>query len=175
MAEDLLGDDAGVDERNYPHLVCTTRTHERVGFPHLFDQLAPFRRGDAARFVFGHVDDLYGVAGGLGRFKSLFLTLAAHLIAIPAVVADQLKALVGDVLGDGGDKVAGGEDLKVALNLGVMAGAVDDGAAAFLDLHLFDGERIADDVLGEAFEVFALVGLDAVAAMHVESGMHPAA
>lgn len=31
------------------------------------------------------------------------------------------------------------------------------------------------DVLGQAFEVLALMGLDAVAAMHVEAGMHPAA
>ena len=33
---------------------------------------------------------------------------------------------VRDVLGDGGQEVGGGEDLKVAVDLGVEAGAVDD-------------------------------------------------
>ena len=68
-----------------------------------------------------------GLAGGLGLFGGTLVALAAHLVGIPAVVADKLEALVGDVLGDGGDKVAGGEDLEVALNLRVEAGAVDDG------------------------------------------------
>lgn len=47
-------------------------------------------------------------------------------------------------MGDGGDKVARGEDLEVALDLGVLAGAVDDGPAAFFDVHLFHGEGVAD-------------------------------
>ena len=51
---------------------------------------------------------------------------AAHLIAVPAVVADHLRALVRDMLGDGSQKVGGGEDLEVAVDLGIEAGAVDD-------------------------------------------------
>jgi len=82
------------------------------------------------------------------------------------------------VLSDGGDKVAGGEDLKIAVDLGVHAGAVDDGAVPVhgvgrLELHLLGGERVADDITGDALQVFALVGHDASAAMHVEAGMLP--
>jgi len=143
--------------------------------------------------VFGDVDDLYRVAGGLGRFKSLFITLAAHLVGVPPIITDKLKTLVGNVLGDGGDEVAGSEPLEVAVDLLAHAGLVDDRAAGVVDLHLFDEERVADDlpamlrllaqasialqagVLGEALQVLALVRLHTPAAMHVEAGMHPAA
>ncbi len=72
--------------------------------------------------------------------------LAAHLVGIPAVIADKLEAFVRDVLGDGGDELARGEDLEVALDLGVQAGMVDDGtvgvdAVRLRDLHLFHGEQ----------------------------------
>ena len=43
---------------------------------------------------------------------------AAHLVAVPAIVADHLDALVRDMLGDGGQEVGGGEDLEVAIDLG---------------------------------------------------------
>ena len=76
--------------------------------------------------MLGYLDDLYRVAGGFGLFGSAFVALAAHLVAVPAVVADKLEALVGDVLGDLRDEVAGTEDLKVALNPRVETGAVDD-------------------------------------------------
>jgi len=105
----------------------------------------------------------YPVVGGFGLFGSAFVALAVHLVAVPAVVADKLKALVGDVLGDGGDEVARAEDLEVALDLRVEAGAVDDGAVGVglvrgADLHLLHGERVADDVLGQALQILALVG-----------------
>ncbi|MCX6930576.1 MAG: hypothetical protein NT154_46325, partial [Verrucomicrobia bacterium] len=51
---------------------------------------------------------------------------AAHLVAVPAVVADHLRTLVRDMLGDGSEKVGGGEDLEVAVDLGIEPGAVDD-------------------------------------------------
>ena len=108
--------------------------------------------------------------------------------SVPPVVADKLEALVGDVLGYRRYEVAGGEHLEalrqaqgpersrgIALYLRVLAGSADNGPAAFFDLHLFHGEGVADDVLGEPFEVFALMGLDAVAAVYVEAGVDPAA
>ncbi len=70
------------------------------------------------RLVFGYVDDLYCVAGG-GLFKSLFVALAAHLVAVPPVVADKLEAFIGDVLGDGGDEITRAEDLEISLDLRV--------------------------------------------------------
>ena len=54
------------------------------------------------------------------------LACAAHLVAVSAIVADHLGALVGDMLGDGGQEVGGGEDLEVAVDLGIEPGAVDD-------------------------------------------------
>jgi len=33
--------------------------------------------------VFGNVDDLNGLACGLGRFGGVFVALAAHLVAVP--------------------------------------------------------------------------------------------
>jgi hypothetical protein len=48
------------------------------------------------------------LAGGkYGSGIRLLEPLAAHLIGIPSVIAQELKAFVWDVLGDVGDEVAG--------------------------------------------------------------------
>ena len=57
-----------VDERNDAHLFLALRAEQRVRLPHLLDEFPPLGRGNASRLVFGHVDDLHGVAGGLGLF-----------------------------------------------------------------------------------------------------------
>jgi len=140
---------------------------------HLADGM---RRG----VVLGYIDDLCRVVGGFDLFGGALVALAAHFVAVPAVVPDKLEALLGDVLGDLGDEVAGTEDLEVALNLRVETGAVDDralgvGPGRGARLHFLDGEWIADDVLGQPLEVFALVGQHPPTAVHVEAGMHPTA
>ncbi len=76
-------------------------------------------------------------------------------------------------------QLARAEDLKVAVNLGVHAGAVDHGTflvdgVGRLELHFFQRERIADDIAGDALQVFSLVGLDAAAAVDIEAGLFPA-
>ena len=38
--------------------------------------------------------------------------LAPHLVRVPTIVPDELEAFVRDVLGDGGDEVAGIEHLE---------------------------------------------------------------
>jgi len=63
VAEDALDHLPVVDERHDTHLVGALRTEQRIGFPDLLDELAPFGRRDAARFVFGNVNDLHGLAG----------------------------------------------------------------------------------------------------------------
>ncbi len=123
----------------------------------------------------GYVDDLNGLTRGRSLFDGTFHALAAHLVRIPAVVADKLEALVRNMLRDGRDEVAGGEDLEVALSLRVHGRAAHARPAGRVDLHRFDGEEVPDDVLGQALQVFALVGQHASAAMYVEAGMHPAA
>jgi len=107
--------------------------------------------------VVRNIDDLDGLACGFGLFGGTHVTLAAHLVRIPTVVADKLEALVRDMLGYRRYEVAGGKDLEVAMDLLIHAGAVDDRVACLIDLHLLDGERVADDVLGQALQVFALV------------------
>lgn len=95
-----------VDQRDNPHLARTAGTEERIGFPHLLDEFAPLRRWHPARFVSRHVDDLHGLTCGLGLFGDTFVPPAAYLVAVPAVVPDELEAIVRDVRGDGGDEVA---------------------------------------------------------------------
>jgi len=180
VAQDALDHVALVDERNDAHLFPAFRAQERIGFPDLLDEFPPLGRGDTARFVFGDIDDLHGPARGCGLFGGVFVALAAHLVAVPAVIPDELEALVRDVLGDGRYEVARTEDLEVALYLRIEAGTVDNrsvriGAVGLRDLHLFDGEGVADDVLGQPLDVPALVGQYPPAPMHVEPGMHPAA
>ena len=58
-------------------------------------------------------------SGGSQRWR-------APRILLLAVVADHLRALVRDMLGGGGQEVGGGEDLEVAVDLGIEPGAVDD-------------------------------------------------
>ena len=112
--------------------------------------------------VLGDIDDRRGVAGGLGHGGRLLTSLAAHLVGVPAVVADELEALVGDVLGDGGDEWQTGDwrlqtagKGKIRTYGAVENGAVGIGAVGLGDLHLLDGEGVADDVLGETFQVGA--------------------
>ncbi len=77
--------------------------------------------GNTAGLVFGHVDDpprraslhaFIHLPGPLLFLLGALPSLPSHLIGIPAVVAHELKTLVGNMLGDGGDEIAGGEDLK---------------------------------------------------------------
>jgi hypothetical protein len=97
--EHFFDDLALVDEGHNPHLALAGGADHGIGLPDFLDEVPPFFGGNAA-----------------------------HLIGIPAIVAHKLKTLVGNVLGDGGNEVAGREDLKIAVNLGVHPGAVDDGA-----------------------------------------------
>jgi hypothetical protein len=57
------------------------------------------------------------------------------------------------MLGDGGQKVGGGEDLEVAVDLGIEPGAVDDHVGRGLQRHFLHGEGIPQDVLGQVFQV----------------------
>ena len=54
------------------------------------------------------------------------------------------------MLGDGGYEVAGAEDLKVAVDFLVQAGLVGDGVTRLIHAHFLDGERVSDNILGEA-------------------------
>jgi len=98
---------------------------------------------------------------------------AAHLIAVPAVVADHLRPLVRDVLGDGGQEVGGGEDFEVAVDLGIEARAIDDDVGGPFQRHLLNREGIAQDVLGQGFEVGLGLGRHLLAGVDVEAAVFP--
>ena len=75
--------------------------------------------------------------------------------------ADPLQSLIG------------GEDLKINVDLGVHLKSVDEsslrvGAIGSFKLHLVGREQIADDKVGNAFEVFALIRLDAAAGIDIK-------
>jgi len=91
------------------------------------------------------------------------------------------------MLGDAGDKVAGAEHFKVALDFRVHPGAVNDRVAGAVGLHFIDGEWVADDVLGQPLHacpagarearrrILAVAWRDALAAVDVEPGVRPSA
>ena len=100
-------------------------------------------------------------------------------IGVPPIVADKPKAFLRDVLGDSGDEVARGENLVVALDLHVHSRTVDDRAVAastvrLVDLHLIQGERVADDILGETLDSLTLLRPYPAAPVDIETRMHPA-
>ena len=72
-----------------------------------------------------------------------------------------------------GQKVGGGKDLEVAVDLGIKPGAVDDEVAGRFQGHLFDRERVAQDVLGEVFEVGLGLGRHGVSGVEVEPTVFP--
>ena len=71
--------------------------------------------------------------------------------------------------------MARAEPFKIALDLRVHPGAVNDRVPAAIGLHFIDRERVADDVLGEPLHVLAVTGRHALAAVDVDPGVHPSA
>jgi hypothetical protein len=80
---------------------------------------------------------------------------------------------VRDMLGDGSQEVGGGEDLEVAVDLGIEPGAVDDDVRGPFEGHLLNGERVAEDVLGQVFEVGLGLGRHLLAGVDVEAAVFP--
>ena len=58
------------------------------------------------------------------------------------------------MIDDGGEEVVGGEYLEVGLGVVRSAGAVDDGARFRLPSDFLEGERGAEEVLGEPLTAF---------------------
>ena len=75
----------------------------------------------------------------------------------------------------GGDEVGGFEDLEVAFDVVVAFGAVDDCFGGGVPGDFLEGERVAEEVLGEAFSACGVVGgYDFLApVVDVEAGMFP--
>lgn len=68
----------------------------------------------------GNVNDPRGRAFCLCLFCRAQSPLTAHLVAVPAIIPDELEALVRDVLSDSGYEVARGEDFEVPSDLRIQ-------------------------------------------------------
>ncbi len=168
MPEDFLDDARIVNDGDNAHRVLADRAAEGVHVPDPEDEVAPAFGGQFER---RGRRDARAANHQLGRQGAL--ADAAHFVGVPAVVTDHLGAFVGDVLGDGGQEVGGGEDLEVSVDFGIETGAVDDQVAGRLQRHLFDRERVAEDVLGEVLEVGLVFRRDALAGVEVEPAVFP--
>jgi len=97
---------------------------------------------------------------------------AAHLVAVPAVVADHLRPGSGICW-----VMATSESVavktEVAVDLGVEAGAVDEQVGRGLQRHFLHGEGVAQDVLGQGFEVGLGLGWHLLASVDVEATVFP--
>jgi hypothetical protein len=114
---------------------------------------------------FWRTDDAVGDEGGL----------AAGFVGVEAVVADGLFSLGREVVDDGGDEIGGFEDFEVALGGVVAFGAVDDGLGGGVPGDFLEGERMAEEIFGEALATFGVVGGDGFFAtvVDVKAGMFP--
>ena len=168
MAKDLLDDPFVVNDGDDTHGVVADRAAERVDVPDPQDEVAPAFGGQFEGRGRGEA----GTANHQFRGQST-LAEAAHFVGVPAVVADHLGALVGDVLGDGGEEVGGGEELEIAIDFGVKPGAVGDGVVGGFESHLLDREWVAQDVLGEVLEIGLVFGGDGLSGMEVEAAVFP--
>jgi hypothetical protein len=129
--------------------------------------------------VLRDINNRHGVAGSRYLLGGALVTLATHLVGVPPIVAHKLEAFLRDVLGDGCYEVARGENLEVALDLHVHSRTVDDRAVEaapvrLVDLHLIQGERVADDILGETLDILTLLRQYPAAPVDIETRMHPA-
>ena len=64
------------------------------------------------------------------------------------------------MLVEGGDEIGAGEKLKVALGAPTAGGAVEDALGLRVPVHFLEGDGRTEEVLGQSFEGFAIVGTD---------------
>jgi hypothetical protein len=83
---------------------------------------------------------------------------AAGFVGVAAAIADGVFSLRWEVVDDGGDEIGGFEDFEVALGRVVALGAVDDGLGGGVPGDFLEGERMAEEIFGEAFAALSVVG-----------------
>jgi hypothetical protein len=127
VPKDLLNHPRVINHAEDSHGVLADGTAQRVNMPDAQDEVPPALGGEFQRRRRGNAGAADNELVGQGALPN-----TPHLVGVPAVVADHLRALVRDMLSDGRDEVGGGEDLEVAVDLGVEPGAVDDGVAELL-------------------------------------------
>ena len=190
MAKDLLDDVllVGFDEGDDLHRAAALGAAERVGVVDVLDEGGPAAAGfggreRVARRQGGRFDPIR--ASGGGEFGSP----ASGLVRVVPEVANQVLALVGDVLGEFGQEVQGLEELEVPADSGqevaaggfgvllrmVLLGLVEDLAFGGDADETGEAEGAAEDVLCETFEADAVSGVEEDAAVDAEPAMPPGA
>jgi hypothetical protein len=145
VEQDRLDDLRLVNEGDNPH-TPTPRTEQGIRLVDLLDTLGPPLLEGARAGGWWDFDDSLR-SRSLPLFLRL-LPLPSTDVAVPAGVSDHVLALIGDMGGQGGQPVQGGEDLEVSLEDGVHLGAVDDSLGLRLIVQLLLGEGGAEDILG---------------------------
>ena len=188
--EDLADDVAlvGLDEGDDLHGAAAARAAQRGGLVDALDEHGPApaikagRRRDGRLYLLGcGVPDLVWVESGV------FGSHAAGLVGIAAVVADEVLALVGDVLDQFGEEVQRPEDLEVAghatkevragrlgeAQRALLFSAVDD-LAGWADAdHSGEAKRAPGHILGQASDALGAAGLETDTAVHAEAAVSP--
>ena len=109
----------------------------------------------------GNIDHLDGLdRPGLGLRGGLFVALAAHLIGVPPVIIADCRLPIDDywVHSSNRQSTFGNHQLNAGL----------------FDLHLLEGERVADDIPGQPLKIFPLIRLNPPASIHIKPGVFPA-
>ena len=172
---DFAGADDGADAL---HGGLAARALERVGAPDAEDEVAPEgahgaggdlgRRRDVGRFRCG----LF-LAGGF-RERGGWAWHAAAFVRVEAVIADGLLAARRDVVDGGGEEVGGFEDFEIPLRAPTAAGTVDDSLGLGVPVDFLEGERGAQQILGEALAAFGIARSDGFfPAVDVEAAVFP--
>ena len=189
--EDLVDDLAlpSFDKGDDLHGPTALGAEQRVGLVDAFDEHGPASSVEPHRI--GN-DRLVLVVparlgGRIGLGGDLFGTHAPGLVGVVTVVADEVFALVGDVLGEFGEEVQGLKDLEVTGDASeqvvpggvgeavwfVLVGVVDNLTGAGDADQAGETERAASHVLAEAFEAIAVGVGQADGAIDAEPGMPP--
>ena len=78
--------------------------------------------------------------------------MAPHFVGVPAVVADHLRAFVGNVLGNRRQEVRSRKNLEVAVDLRIQLRSVNNRVARELNRHFLNRKGSAQNVLGKLGE-----------------------
>ena len=169
VTQDFLDDQRFFDQRDEAHRLAAFRALQGIGVPGLAYKIPPFAMGELEGRRRGALGP--GDAGqGIGPTSA-----AAHLVGVKSVVADHLHALVGNVLGEHRQEIHGIKHFEVAVDLGIEAGAVNDGVVGVFQSDLRRGERVAQDILAELFAFGPVLRWHRAARIDVEAGVLPGA
>lgn len=183
MLEDLRDDILFIDETDDPHLGAAFDAEQWIDLPDFFYAFTPGRRRNLAWLVTRDVDDLdFFLVRLCFLGQLLFQAVTTHAVRVPTIIAHQLKRLLRNMLGDGGDELLRRVDFKVAFPFAVIhLGLVDHRAGIGIVGDLLFGKWIEvsqvrlspDDVLGQSFPALFVFPADTHPVVHGKTRIVP--